>query len=443
MNRPVKQHKIPSGWKAVEGWKFAIKRGRLFDPAASLDEVADIVIEKGRIIEIGVIPENWDGAVIDADGWIIFPGLFDMHVHLREPGGEHKETVETGCKAAIAGGFTGVACMPNTDPAIDNVGLVNFVKERALGLPVDVYPVASITLGRNGKSLTEIAELSENGVTAFSDDGSPIDSSALMRRALEYTRMLNAVVIEHCEDSLLTEKGVMHEGAVSTELGLPGWPAIGEEIAVSRNIQLAEYTGGSLHVAHISTAGAVQLVREAKARGINVTAEVTPQHLTIDCGVLETYHTDYKVNPPLRSPEDVEAVVEGLKDGTIDVIASDHAPHSMDEKEVEFINAPFGMTGLETTLSVIMTKLVDTGIITMERAIEALTTAPRTIMNLPEVRIEKGFEANLSFFDPEKEWVVDRTRMMSKSQNTPFHSWNLRGQACGVLNNGVAWIREE
>jgi dihydroorotase len=431
----------PPEWRALSADKLAIKGARLFDPALGLDLRADLVIEGGKIKSIGPIPAGWSGEVVEASGWTICPGLFDMHVHLREPGFEHKETVRSGCRAAAGGGFTGVAPMPNTEPPIDNPGLVKFLRERAEDLPVEVHPVAAVSRGRKGEELAEISELIEAGVSGFSDDGAPVGSSELMRRALEYTRMGGAVVIEHCEDRALTADGVMHEGAVATRLGLPGWPSIGEEIAVERNIRLAEYTGGRLHIAHVSTAGSAELIRAAKARGVKVTAEVTPQHLTLDCELLTSFSTDYKVNPPLRTAEDLKALVEALADGTIDAIATDHAPHAPDEKDVEFIQAPFGMIGLETALGVILTKLVNTGKIPLARAMEALTAAPRRILNLPPVKIETGQPANLTLFDPVETWTVDRERMVSKSRNTPFNGWKLTGRATGVINRGQAWIR--
>jgi dihydroorotase len=333
--------------------------------------------------------------------------------------------------------------MPNTNPALDNPGLVRFVRERASGLPVEVHPIAALTRERKGENLSEMGELVDAGITAFSDDGSPLVSSGLMRRALEYTRMHNAVVIEHCEDPKLTANGVMHEGEVSTRLGLPGWPSIGEEIAVERNLRLAEYTGGRLHIAHVSTAGSAELIRAAKARDVKVTAEVTPQHLTLNCDLLESYNTDYKVNPPLRTQEDIEALVQALADGTIDAIATDHAPHQWDEKEVEFIHAPFGMIGLETALGVILTKLVASGKIPLPRVIEAMTHAPRRILNLPQASLMVGQPANLTLFNPNRTWTVDRDRMVSRSRNTPFHGWQLQGRAVGVVNRGIAWLFEE
>jgi len=433
----------PNGWRAFSVKKLAIKGGRIIDPNSGVDKKTDLIIQNGKIKGVGRLPDGWEGELIDAAGWVVCPGLFDMHVHLREPGYEYKETIQTGCIAAAVGGFTGVAPMPNTDPPIDNPGLVRFLRAQATGLPVEVHPIPAVTRGREGKILAELAELHDAGATAFSDDGSPVVSSGLMRRALEYTRMLNAVIIEHCEEPTLTNGGVMHEGRVSAALGLPGWPSIGEEIAVERNLRLVEFTGGRLHIAHVSTAGSVDLIRQAKARGLNVTAEATPHHLTLDCTALESYNPDFKVNPPLRTAEDVEALIEGLTDGTIDAIATDHAPHARDEKEVEFTEAPFGMIGLETALGVLLTRLVAEGRVSLTRMIEALTVAPRRILNLPQAAIEPGRPANLTMFDPDESWTVDRYRLHSRSQNTPYHGWELTGRARGVMGCGLAWLRQD
>ena len=433
----------PVGWESYSTRKLAIRGARVLDPVSKLDKKSDLIIIDDKIDSIGAIPGSWDGIIIDAKGAVVCPGLFDMHVHLREPGFEHKETVQSGCVAAAAGGFTGVAPMPNTNPAIDNPGLVRLLREKAEGLPVEVHPIAAVSIGRRGETLTEMSELFEAGVTVFSDDGSPVQSTALMRHAMEYLSMFNAVLSEHCEEPVLTKGGVMHEGAVSTRLGLPGWPAVGEEIAVERNVHLAEFTGCRLHIAHISTARSVEIVRLAKKRGVKITAEVTPHHLTLDCSLLEGYNTDYKVNPPLRTLEDIEALIIGLADGTIDVIATDHAPHAPDEKEVEFINAPFGMIGLETALGVIHTHLVLTAKISLMHMIEAMSVAPRQICGLPQIEIKAGESANLTLFNPDEKWMVDRENLNSRSKNTPFHGWDLTGRALGVINRGNAWIREE
>ena len=442
MSHPADKHiDPPQGWQDYDCHNLAIRGARLFDPGSNVDMVSDITIRDGKIYRIGPLPNDFEGDVIDGRGLIVCPGLFDMHVHLREPGYEHKETIKSGCFAAVAGGFTGVAPMPNTNPPTDSPAIVNFIREQAVGIPVDVHPIGAITAGRKGEKLAEMDEMHSAGVTGFSDDGSPVSSAGLLRLALEYAMMSDSVIIEHCEETSLSGNGVMDEGAVSTELGLPGWPSIAEEIGVYTCIRLAEYTGGRIHIAHLSTAGSVELVRKAKARGVNVTAETTPQHLTLDCSILEGYDSNYKVNPPLRTNADIQALIEGLTDGTIDAIATDHAPHAPDEKEVEFTLAPFGMTGLETALGVVLTKLVETKKISMARAIDALSIAPRRILNLPVIKIEPGESANLTIFNPSEKWTVDKTKMLSKSRNTPFNGWELTGRSVGVINKNVAWIR--
>lgn len=433
------QIKLPRGWKDLSEGTVGITGARLFDPAIGFDQVGDIAVEAGKIVAVGKLPKGFTGTTIDGKGLVVTPGFFDMHVHFREPGYEHKEDVRSGCLAAAAGGFTGVACMPNTSPAIDTPGTVNLIKEKALGQPVEVHPVGATTKGRKGEGITEMAELTEVGVTAFSDDGSPVASADIMRRALEYSDMLGAVIIEHCEEPTLTAGGIMHEGAVSTALGLTGWPSIGEDIATQRNIMLADYTGARIHIAHLSTAVGLDLIRQAKARGVRVTTEVTPQHLSLDCSILESYNSDFKVNPPLRENEDIQSLIEGLADGTIDCIATDHAPHQEDEKEVELALAPFGMLGLETAFGVLNTLLVRTGRVGFSRIVDALTAKPREVMRLPQARLEVGAEANLSILDPEATWMVDREGMHSKSKNTPFHGWELTGKAVGVVNRGYFW----
>ncbi len=433
---------IPDGWREIKTDNLLIKRARLIDPAVDLDRTGDLLIKDGIIQSLDAAGENFDGEVIDIEGLIVCPGLFDMHTHLREPGFEHKETVQSGCRAAAAGGFTGITAMPNTEPVIDNPGVVDLVRSKAKDLPVEVHPIASVTKGRQGETLSELAELFEAGVRGFSDDGSPVSTAVLLRLAIEYAQMFDAIIIEHCEEPTLTADGMIDEGFMSTSLGLPGWPSIGEDIDVYRCLRIAEFTKGRVHIAHVSTAEAVRLIRDAKARGVKITAEATPHHLTLDSRLLETYNSDLKVNPPLRSREDVEAVIEGLADGTIDVIATDHAPHAPDEKEVEFIYAPFGMIGLETALGVVITKLVKTGRVSLNRVIDAMTAKPRSILNLPPVRIETGQSANLTIFNQIEQWTVDRNKMASKAKNTPFHGWELEGKALGIVNRGKMWIRE-
>ncbi|MFN3821523.1 MAG: dihydroorotase, partial [bacterium] len=348
--------------------------------------------------------------------------------------------IYSGLRAAAAGGFTGVACMPNTFPPIDNPSVVQFIWERSSGFPVEVHPIAAITKGREGKVLTEMGELVRIGVTAFSDDGSPVASAELMRRALEYSRSLKALIIEHCDIPELSEGGVASEGEVSTRLGLPPIPPIAEVIAIFRNIALTRYTDGALHIAHLSTKEGLKLIEQAKREGISVSCEVTPHHLTLTCDLLESYDTNLKVNPPLREGEDCDALIEGLKRGTVDVIATDHAPHSQEEKEVEFTAAPFGMVGLETAVGLILTQFIHTEKISWTKVVEALSFMPRRLLRLPPARIAIGSPANLTFIDPNLVWKVDPREFHSQSRNSPYIGWELKGKAVGVANRGIIWI---
>jgi dihydroorotase len=363
-------------------------------------------------------------------------------VHLREPGYEHKETILTGCTAAAAGGFTAVCCMPNTDPAIDEESVIKFIQNKArvaLGGLVDVHPIAAVTVGRKGEHLSPMAELAAAGAVAFSDDGEPVADTEMMRRAMEYAAMYHRPVIQHAQDISLTKGGAMNEGFVSTELGLGGMPGIAEEVVVARDISIAEFTHGQYHIAHASTAGTVALVRKAKKQGLAVTCEATPHHFTLTDDAVRSYDTNTKMNPPLRTREDVEAIRSGLHDGTIDVIASDHAPHTFDEKQVEFQIAPFGIIGLETTIGLCLTHLVHTGLLTLHQLVEKLSVNPRKILHLPAVRCGEGEPANLTILDPDVQWVVDPRVFRSKSKNTPFGNATLRGRAVGVINNGLAY----
>lgn len=411
-----------------------LRRARLIDPQSSLDEVADIKIVGGVIKEIGRI-DSAKGESIDLKGKIITPGLYDMHVHLREPGREDEETIETGCAAAAAGGFTGVACLPNTAPPIDTAGIIDFILRRAINLPVKVNPVAAITQGRAGKNLTDMHDLLGMGAVGFSDDGAPLADSDLMRRALEYASDLGAVIIQHSEDPYLF-KGSMHEGLVSTKLGLAGIPSLCEEIMVMRDIRLAEYTGGRLHVAHVSAAETVEHLRNAKDRGVKVTAEVTPHHLFLTAEAVVGYNTNAKMNPPLRTERDRQALIEGLLEGTIDAIATDHAPHAPEEKEDDFNSAPFGVIGLETALGLVLTELVHTGKMDWNMLVRRMAVKPREILRLPEVKISVGSEAELSIIDPDLEWEVNPDDFKSLSHNTPFAGRKLKGCAFGIYNKG-------
>jgi dihydroorotase len=422
--------------------RILLKNGRLVDPAGSRDEELDIHIVDGRIESLGKSLAVPGSQVMDLKGKVIAPGFLDMHVHLREPGYEHKETILTGCTAAAAGGFTGVCCMPNTDPAIDDESVIRFIQAKAaaaLSGIVDVYPVAAVTLGRKGEQLAPLAELAGAGAVAFSDDGDPVHNAELMRRALEYATMFAKPVIQHAQDLPMTRGGVMNEGFVATSLGLAGMPASAEEVVVARDIMLAEFTGGQYHVAHLSTARSVELVRQAKARGLKVTAEVTPHHLTLTDEAVRGYDTNFKMSPPLRTQDDVEALLRGLQDGTIDAIATDHAPHSFDEKQVEFPAAPFGIVGLETALGLTLTSVVGKNVLSLSQLVEKFSVNPRRILHLPEIRVSPGEPANLTVLDPRAEWTVDPQFFKSKSKNTPFGGRKLTGRPVGIINNGQAY----
>jgi dihydroorotase len=421
-----------------------LKNGRLIDPAKGRDETVDLQVVDGHIERLGSNLSASGAQVIDLKGKIIAPGFIDMHVHFREPGFEYKETVATGCAAAAAGGFTAVCCMPNTNPPIDDEAVVRFVRDRgrmALGGVVDVHPIGAVTAGRKGEHLAPLAELSEAGVVGFSDDGDPVHDAEIMRRALEYSAMFDRPIIQHAQDLPLTRGGVMHEGAVSTALGLPGMPGIAEDLMVARDLQLVEYTGGRYHVAHVSTAATVQLVREARSRDLPVSCEVTPHHFTLIDEAVRGYDSNTKMNPPLRPRSDLEGVLEGLRDGTIEVIATDHAPHSFDEKQVEFPAAPFGIVGLETALGLVLTELFYKHVLSLQQIVEKLSLHPRRILGLPPVTIEEGAAANLTIFDPAVEWVVSPELFRSRSRNTPFGGMRLKGRPVGIINNGAEfWL---
>jgi dihydroorotase len=415
-----------------------IAGGTLLDAETGERTKADILISDGRISAIGVDLDAGDADVFDASGALVSMGWMDMHVHLREPGQEHKETIETGCRAAAFGGFTAVACMPNTEPPIHTRDVVEFVIERARQTPVDVHPIACVSHLREGKRLAEMADLKAGGAVAFSDDGSPVQDAGLMRHALEYSSMLDLPIINHEEDLTLNPHGHMHEGEVSTRLGLPGIPAPAEEVMIARDIILAEYTGGHVHVAHISTARGVELVRDAKARGIPVTTEVCAHHFTLTDEAVETsdFDTHTKMHPPLRPASDVRAMKQGLADGTIDAICTDHAPHASFEKEVEFTAAPFGIIGLETCWGLVGRELIEPGILDVADAVRTLTVHPREILRIPLPRVESGAEANLTIFDADTEWTFSKDDIKSKSSNTPFTGERMVGRARAIYNRG-------
>ena len=415
-----------------------LKNGRLVDPAVGRDEVADMIVRDGRIVEIGqdlTIPK---GVTVECAEKVVVPGLVDLHAHLREPGREDKETVASGTRAAAHGGFTAVCAMPNTSPICDTGSKVRFLIERAAETGVvRVHPVGALTAGQKGEAIAEIGDMVSEGAVAFSDDGRGVQDAGMMRRVMDYAKAFDTVVVSHCEDESLAAGGVVNEGVVSTRLGLAGWPAAAEEIAVARDIRLAELTGCRLHLAHVSTAGSAELIREAKARGVAVTAEVTPHHLFLDEDALgRTYDTNLKMNPPLRTAEDREALVEALLDGTLDCIATDHAPHARHEKELEFELAPFGTTGLETALSLVITHLVQPGRVEWADLVRVMAHAPRAAFRLPEVRLEPGAVADLTVIDPEARVEVTPAWFASKSSNSAFLGATLLGKATDVFVEG-------
>ena len=414
-----------------------IVNGRLIDPANRIDGEYDLRIEGGRVAAVAPRGQGpREGEIVDAPGKWIVPGLVDMHAHLREPGYEYKESIGTGTRAAAAGGFTSVACMANTNPVNDSPAITEFIlgKARKEGV-TNVFPIGAATKGLAGESLAEMGEMKAAGIVGVSDDGNTIMNAAVARRVFEYAGMFGLVVISHCEDRNLSEEGVMHEGFVSTRLGLPGVPAAAEDIQVSRDLHLAELTGARLHVAHISTAGAVRLLRDAKDRGVDVTAEASPHHLTLTDEAVSTYDTNAKMAPPLRPERDVQVLREAIVDGTIDAIATDHAPHSPVEKEVEFNAAPNGIVGLETALPLVL-RLVHEGRVPLDTAIRRLTVGPAGILRIDKGHLSIGADADVTIIDPGLEHEVDPTRFYSKSRNTPFGGWKLVGRAIRTLVGG-------
>lgn len=418
--------------------RILLKNGRVIDPSRDLDDTLDLLIEDGRIARLDVnIPKGGGGDVYDLAGLVVAPGFIDMHVHLREPGREDKETIETGGKAAAAGGFTSVACMANTNPVNDDQSVTEFILSQAARVSsVNVYPIGAVSKGLEGQELSEIGDLVNRGCVGISDDGMPVSSGFIMRKALEYSRMFDVPVVTHAEDLSLAHGGVMNEGRVSTRLGLQGQHPVAEEIMVYRDMRLAEMTGGRLHVAHISTRGAVELVRQAKARGVRVTAEATPHHFALTDDAVATFDTNTKMKPPLRSAEDRDAVLEGLRDGTIDAVASDHAPHCTEEKEVEYDKASFGIIGLETSVSLGLDRLVGSGLIGVSRFVELYSTAPARVLGLRKGTLAPGSAADVTVFSLSKTIVVDPKRFRSKSRNTPFGGMKLRGAPLMSLVGG-------
>jgi dihydroorotase len=423
--------------------KLLIKNGRIIDPASGTDKPGDILIKGGRIVRIG---ENLHATGVigfDASGLVAAPGFIDMHVHLREPGFEHAETIESGSKAAAAGGFTSICCMPNTNPVNDDATVTRYIIERAShSAVVNVFPIGAITEDSAGEKLASIGSMKEAGAVAVSDDGRPVMSSRVMRRAMEYARAFNIPVIDHCEDLNLSAGGDMHEGLQSVRLGLRGIPSSAEDVMVSRDILLAELTGARFHVAHLSSRRSLEMVAEAKARNLPVTCEVSPHHLALTEADVDTYDSNYKMKPPLRAAADTEALVRGIMSGLVDAIATDHAPHPGSEKMQEFEKCPFGIIGLETALAVAIEKLVHSGRISLMRFIELFTTGPARILGLNRGRLEVGAPGDVTIFDPGLSWTYDVNRSFSRSKNSPFHGRTFRGAPVATVVNGVVvWRR--
>ena len=415
-----------------------LRGGRILDPSRGIDETGDLLVRDRLIEAYGGSLGTPDGAeVIDCAGAVVAPGFIDVHCHLREPGREDVETIATGARAAAAGGFTAVCAMPNTEPVTDNQAAVGFILRQAVRAgAARVYPIGAISVGQRGEQLAEFGEMVGAGAIAVSDDGKPVASAHLMRTALEYAQSFGIPVIDHCEEPTLAAGGSMHEGIVSARLGLKGIPAEAEEIMVARNILLARLTGGHVHLAHMSTRGSVELIRWGKDQGVRVTAEVTPHHLTLTQNACEDYDTHAKMNPPLRTVADLEALREGVRDGTIDIIATDHAPHHYDAKEREFADAPFGIVGLETALGVLLTDLVHTGIIDLPTLVDRLACAPARLFHLPGGSLAQGTPAHVTVFDPDREWSVEPSSFVSKGRNTPYAHRMLRGRALATIVDG-------
>ncbi len=413
-----------------------IKGGRVIDPSQGLDEVRDVLVRDGRIAASGTAP---DGAseVFEATGMLVLPGLIDLHTHLREPGGEEAETIRSGCAAAAWGGYTAVCAMPNTDPATDDAGRVRFIIDRASGCPARVYPIGAITRGRKGEELVEMHDMARAGAAGFSDDGCSVANARIMVNALRYAQMVGKPLILHEEDPNLDHEGQMNESALSAELGFRGMPRTAEEVMTARDIALAEYVGSPLHITHISTRGTVEIIRAAKARGVRVTCDVTPHHLTLTEERVASFDTRFKMNPPLRTPDDVEALRTGLADGTIDAIATDHAPHYPENKEVEFIYAAFGVTGLETALAVVDRELVRPGIIGWSDVARLMSAFPAGILGVEGGSLAAGRTADITIYNPASSWTVDPRTMKSRSSNTSFFGWELPGRASATVVGGA------
>ena len=426
--------------------KLLLKSGRVVDPANQRDGAFDVLIEDGVIARVGRdLPADGAAIMEIAPGWIVAPGLIDIHVHLREPGQEHKETVATGAASAVAGGFTAVACMPNTEPVNDHAGITQFIlKKAAEAGRARVYPIGAVSLGSKGEQLAELGEQKAAGCVAFSDDGRPVATALLMRRALEYAGMLNVPIVNHCEDPSLKGDGVAHEGYYASKLGLRGIPGVAESLMVERDVSLAELTGGHVHIAHMSARQSLRAVRAGKERGVRVTCEVAPHHFTLTDEALDgaiKYDTNLKMNPPLREVADRDAMLAGIADGSVDLIATDHAPHHADEKMLEFDRAPFGIVGLETAVSIVFDRLVHAGKISLARMIELLSVNPAAIFNLPGGSLAEGRPADVTVLAPDLAVTVQAAALKSKSKNTPFDGWELRGGVVATIVGGRAVYR--
>jgi dihydroorotase len=427
-----------------------LKGGRVVDPVNDRNGVFDVQLDGDRIVKVGRdLPVTAGTTVVEIpSGFIVCPGLIDMHVHLREPGQEHKETIATGTAAAVAGGFTAVACMPNTDPVNDNAGVTEYIRKKAAEANLArVYPIGAVSRGQKGEQLSDIAELKQSGCVALTDDGRPVATAMLMRRALEYASMFNLPVIEHCEEQTLKGDGVAHEGRQASALGLRGIPGEAESIMAFRDISLAELTGGVVHIAHMSARQTLDAVRYGKGRHARVTCEVTPHHFVLTDSMLaspEPYDTNVKMNPPLREAADRDAMIEGLADGSVDVIATDHAPHHYDEKRMEFDAAPFGITGLETAVSLCLDRLVHSGRISIQRLIELMSVNPARILHVPGGSLAEGAPADITILAPDLEVTVSVARMRSKARNSPFDGWKLRGGVAATIVGGRAvYVNEQ
>lgn len=422
--------------------QLLIRGGRVVDPAQGVDDQLDLLIQNGKILRLGRDLAAPDAQILNADGLTAAPGLVDIHVHLREPGFEAKETVSTGCAAAVRGGVTTLVAMPNTRPAADCPEVVQLVRDKAAPTGINVLPAGAVTLGQKGEQLTDFAALKAAGVPALTDDGVPIQNLALLRRTLLEAKRLNLPLLDHCEDRDMVQNYAVNEGAVSRRLGLPGRPAVAEELQIMRDVMLAEDTGAHVHICHISTAKGVDIVRQAKARGVHVTCETCPQYFTLTEDEILRQGTMARVNPPLRTQADVDGIRAGLADGTIDAIVTDHAPHTAEEKSKPLPDAPSGMVGLETSLALALTGLYHTGLLPLARVLDLMSASPAALLGLDKGTLAAGRDADLILFDPDQEWIIDKTKFASKGRNTPFHGRTVRGRVKYTISRGTIIYQE-